>query len=214
MQISNTANNGNDAANSSSSTINGNAKDEDGYGDDLECKTAQDNSSSKEEVVSIMHHHYPQAESTNMPWQELWNQMKKSGWVYSIMGETVYDEGLWIYPCAAKLVDKSTMIRKCAEGVHHSTTMHSIRRYAMNHLGWSGECTTADKALALSTKKRRKISFKKWLASSRDLDVLRMKVRDSRLLSLGSLGASVSTMPLMLECWRRILNVPYTANER
>ena len=101
--------------------------------------------------------HHPQAESPNMPWKDLWAQMRKSGWGYCRGDDLI--SYYWLHPSAAGM-KKSKFIEQCTEGIHYFTTEEGIRRYAMKRLGWAGESVApSPAALNISTtdrvKKRR-----------------------------------------------------------
>ena len=91
--------------------------------------------------------HYPQAANPNMPWNELWNQMRKSGWKYSSGNELV--AFFWIHPSAASM-KKSDLVRQCVEGIHYFSSEDDVRRYATKHLGWSGGGTSYELSPASS----------------------------------------------------------------
>ncbi len=97
--------------------------------------------------ASIDVEHYPQAASPNMPWNELWHQMRKSGWKYSSGNELV--AFFWIHPSVASM-KKSDMVRHCVEGIHYFSSEDDVRRYATKHLGWLGGGTSYELSPASS----------------------------------------------------------------
>lgn len=91
--------------------------------------------------------HYPRATSPSMPWNELWHEMRKSGWKYSSGNDLV--AWFWIHPSVASM-KKSDMIRRCTEGIHYFSSEDDVRRYATKHLGWSGGGTSHELSPAAS----------------------------------------------------------------
>ncbi|KAL3773060.1 hypothetical protein ACHAW5_000477 [Stephanodiscus triporus] len=86
--------------------------------------------------ISMELKHHPQAESPDVPWHDLWTQMKNAGWKCC----TGDDLGslYWIHPSASDM-RKTDVIRFCTDGIHYFSSEEAIRRYATLHLGWAGE---------------------------------------------------------------------------
>ena len=80
--------------------------------------------------------HYPQAESPNVTWNDLWIQMINAGW--KICAGDNFGSLYYIHPSAARM-RKTNMLRSCTEGIHYFSSEDAIHRYATLHLGWAGE---------------------------------------------------------------------------
>jgi hypothetical protein len=80
--------------------------------------------------------HYPQAESPNVTWNDLWIQMINAGWK-SCAGDN-FGSLYYIHPSAAPM-RKTNMLRSCTEGIHYFSSEDAIHRYVTLHLGWAGE---------------------------------------------------------------------------
>ena len=79
---------------------------------------------------------HPQAEGPNMPWKDLWAQMRKSGWGFCKGDDLI--SYYWLHPSVAGM-KKTHIIEQCTEGIHYFTTEEAIHRYAKKRLGWAGE---------------------------------------------------------------------------
>ena len=121
---------------------------------------SKDADSVKADDLILVPGHYPQAANPNMPWTDLWSQMRKSGWAYKPGSGLV--PWYWIHADVAKM-KKSNLLSKGTEGVHYFTSEQDIHRYAMQHLGWVGEGmelspvpSDSDMSLTSRVKKRAK----------------------------------------------------------
>ena len=80
--------------------------------------------------------HYPQAESPNVTWNDLWIQMINAGW--KICAGDNFGSLYYIHPSAARM-RKTNMLDSCTESIHYFSSEDAIHRYATLHLGWAGE---------------------------------------------------------------------------
>ncbi|EJK66957.1 hypothetical protein THAOC_12067 [Thalassiosira oceanica] len=80
--------------------------------------------------------HQPLADPPDISWRGMRLSMTKSGW--KIRNGTAFFAFMYINPCAAHL-SKKDVLRLCKEGVHYFTDENDVKRYAVRHLGWTGE---------------------------------------------------------------------------